>query len=35
MAALGLASGFDSARWRRVARYDPYPHYSVELRLAS
>ena len=35
MAELGLASGFASARWRRVARFDPYPHYLVELRLAS
>lgn len=35
MAQLGLESGFASARWRRVARFDPYPHYVVELRLAS
>ena len=35
MAELGLAAGFHSARWRRVARVDPYPHYLVELRLAS
>jgi len=35
MAELGLASGFATARWRRVGRCDPYPHYVVELRLAS
>ena len=35
LADLALASGFASARWRRVARFDPYPHYLVELRAAS
>jgi len=35
MAELGLRSGFASARWRRLARFDPYPHYLVELRAAS
>lgn len=31
----GLRAGFASARSRRVGRYDPYPHYLVELRAAS
>jgi SAM-dependent methyltransferase len=35
LAGLALRNGFASARWRRVARFDPYPHYVVELRAAS
>ena len=35
LARLALRNGFASARWRRVARFDPYPHYLVELRAAS
>ena len=30
-----LRAGFASARSRRVGRFDPYPHYLVELRAAS
>lgn len=35
MSELALRSGFATARWRRVARFDPYPHYLLELRAAS
>jgi SAM-dependent methyltransferase len=35
LVGLALRSGFSSARWRRVGRYEPYPHYVVELRAAS
>jgi SAM-dependent methyltransferase len=35
MAELALRNGFASVRWRRVARFDPYPHYVAELRAAS
>lgn len=35
LAELALRNGFASARWRRVGRFDPYPHYLVELRAAS
>ena len=35
LAGLALRNGFASARYRRVARFDPYPHYLVELRAAS
>jgi cyclopropane fatty-acyl-phospholipid synthase-like methyltransferase len=32
LARLALERGFAAARWRRVGRYEPYPHYVVELR---
>lgn len=32
LAALALENGFAAARWRRVARFEPYPHYVAELR---
>lgn len=34
LAALALESGFASARWRRIARFEPYSHYVAELRRA-